>query len=373
MTDKADQALVKALFSKADVLVGGGRPWDIQVHNDAFYRRILAEGTLGLGEAYVDGWWECAALDEFFNRAIRADLGSSIRLNFRMIVTVLLARLLNLQSRQRAFRVGERHYDLGNDLYRGMLDRRMIYSCAYWKDARNLDEAQEAKLELVCKKLELSPGLKVLDIGCGWGGFAIYAAERYGVEVVGITISREQVHFARELCKGLPVEIRLQDYRDVREKFDRIVCIGMLEHVGYKNYPTFMKIVSECLRAEGVCLLHTICNNISTYTGDPWMVKYIFPNSMTPSLAQLSKAAEGLFVIEDIQNIGPGYDQTCMAWHRNFQHAWPGLRESYGERFRRIWQYYLLMAAGNFRARSSQVLQLVVTRPGRAQPNSRQI
>lgn len=373
MRVKRHKTLIQKLLSEADVLVDGDRPWDIHVRNDALYQRILAKGTLGLGEAYVDGWWECNALDEFFNRVIRADLGSSIRLNFRTIVSVLSARLFNLQSQPRAFMVGERHYDVGNDLYREMLDRRMIYSCGYWKDARDLDEAQEAKLELVCKKIELSPGLKVLDIGCGWGGFAIYAAERYGVKVVGLTVSREQFHLAGELCKGLPIEIRFQDYRDIQEEFDRIVCIGMIEHVGYKNYGTFMKVLSKCLRMDGVCLLQTICNNVSTYSIDPWMEKYIFPNSMIPSLAQLSKAAEGLFVIEDIHKIGPDYDQTCVAWNRNFQRAWPLLQDLYGERFRRMWQYYLLSAAGNFRARYLQVLQIVMTQIGRAQPDCRKI
>jgi cyclopropane-fatty-acyl-phospholipid synthase len=370
MKHSAAEAIVKDLLSGADIQIGGDRAWDIQVHNKNFYRRVVAEGTLGLGEAYMDGWWDCVALDEFFDHVIRADLESS-RLNVKAITTLLLARLSNLQSRRRSTTVAEAHYDLGNDLFQEMLDRRMIYSCAYWKNATNLDEAQEAKLELVCKKLELRPGLKVLDIGCGWGGFAIYAADRYGVDVVGVTNSREQFQFTQARCKALPVEVRLQDFRDISGRFDRIVSIGMLEHVGHKNYKTFMDIVYDSLDVEGICLLHTICNNVSTRVGDPWLAKYVFPNSMTPSLAQLSRAIEGRFVVEDIHNIGPGYDPTCMAWHRNFQQGWPRLKGRYGERFRRLWQYYLLMAAGNFRARSSQVLQFVLTRMGRAQPDCR--
>jgi cyclopropane-fatty-acyl-phospholipid synthase len=366
------EALVTRTLSRAGIDVGGNRPWDIQVRNSQFYRRVLASGTVGLGEAYTAGWWDCDRLDEFFCRVISMDLGSSIQMNFQTIATVLLARFMNLQARHRAFEVGEKHYDLGNDLYRAMLDRRMIYSCAYWKDANNLDEAQEAKLDLVCRKLDLTPGLTVLDIGCGWGGFAIYAAEHYGVNVVGVTISKEQFHLAQKLCAGLPIEIRLQDFRDIRGEFDRIVSIGMLEHVGTKNYRDFVKIVHASLKPAGVGLLHSIFNNVSTHTADPWIVKYIFPNGVTPSLSQFSKAMEGQLVVEDIQNIGPDYEPTCLAWNENFERSWPELKDRYGESFRRMWRYYLLMAAGNFRARSSQVLQCVVTRQGDRQPRCRQ-
>lgn len=365
------KTFVQQLLLKADVQIDGKRPWDIQVNNNAFYQKVIAQGTLGLGEAYVDGWWDCEALDEFFYRALRADLRSHLRLNARSIIHLITARIANLQSRSRALTVGKVHYDIGNDLYQSMLDPRMMYSCGYWKNADNLNDAQEAKLELVCQKLALKPGLKILDIGCGWGGFATYAAEKYDVEVVGITISKAQHTLAQKRCEGLPIEIRLQDYRDLTDTFDRIVSIGMFEHVGLKNYRTFMQIVSDCMDADGMCLLHTISENQSRYVGDPWTEKYIFPNGKTPSIAQLSKALEGLFVIEDIHNIGPHYAPTCLAWYQNFQNAWPKLKANYDERFFRMWRYYLLLAAGNFRARFSQVQQIVMTKIGRPQPNIR--
>lgn len=270
-----------------------------------------------------------------------------------------------MQSRRRAFIVGERHYNLGNDLFQNMLDKRMNYSCAYWKDASNLDEAQENKLELICKKLYLQPGMRVLDIGCGWGAFAKYAAERYGVEVVGITVSKDQVALGREMCKGLPVEIKLQDYRDVNEKFDRIVSVGMIEHVGYKNYREYFLIAHRNLKDDGLFLLHTISQVRSTKSTDAWIHKYIFPNGMLPSIAQLAKAVENLFVIEDIHNFGADYDKTLMAWYNNFNTNWGKIKDKYGERFYRMWKYFLLSSAGAFRARNkNQLWQIVLSKNG---------
>ena len=283
----------------------------------------------------------------------------------------LRAKLFNRQSVNRAFEVGEKHYDLGNDLYKAMLDKRLCYSCAYWKDAKTLDQAQEAKLELVCKKMNVKPGMRILDIGSGWGSFAKYAAEKHGAHVVGLTVSREQLAFGRELCKGLPVEFRLQDYRDIDEPFDAILSIGMMEHVGYKNYHTYMQVIDRCLKEDGIAFLHTIGANQSIAVGEPFSDKYIFPNGMLPSITQLSKAMEGIFVIEDLHNLGPHYDPTLMAWHANFEKAWPDLREKYGERFHRMWRYYLLSSAGAFRSRNQQLWQIVFTRIGTAQPASR--
>jgi cyclopropane-fatty-acyl-phospholipid synthase len=319
----------------------------------------------------MDGWWECNALEEFSNRIQRADLESKNRFNMRALITLIANRSLNFQSRSRAFQVGKVHYDIGNDLYRVMLDRRMIYSCGYWEESRDLDEAQEAKLELICRKLMLKPGMRVLDIGCGWGGLAIYAAQKYGVEVVGITISKEQFDLARELAKGYPVRILFQDYRDLEGRFDRIVSVGMAEHVGYKNYRTFMEKASRCLAQEGIFLLHTIGSSSTYYTIDPWTEKYIFPNGKIPSLTQLSEAAEGRFVIEDIHNIGPHYEPTLLAWAENFERARSLPEAIYDKRFRRMWTYYLRMSAGAFKARRLQVFQLVMTHAGKSGVASR--
>ncbi len=360
----AEQQAVQALLDEADIQIGGDRPWDIQVHRTDFYRRVLAGGSMALGEAYMDGWWDCDALDEFTCRVLRAGLREKAGTSWRLIWNVVRARLLNRQSRSRAYHIGEAHYDKGNDLYRAMLDRRMVYSCAYWKQADTLDEAQEAKLDLICRKIGLRSGQRVLDIGCGWGGFAQYAAEEYGAEVVGITVSKKQVRLARERCAGLPVEIRYQDYRDLDESFDHIVSVGMFEHVGPKNYRTYMEVVKRCLRPEGLFLLHTIGASTTSDVVDPWIDTYIFPGGVIPSTKQIAEAAEGLFVHEDWHNFGADYDPTLVAWHENFERHWDALRERYDERFRRMWNYYLLMSAGNFRARANQVWQIVFSHDG---------
>ena len=358
------QDTAQQLLSVAGIKINGNNPWDISVHNDKFYQVVLSQITLGLGESYMDGWWDCDKLDGFFSRVIRAQIQNDIKKNWGLVYQLMLARVLNLQSRNRAFQIGEKHYDLGNELFINMLDKRLVYSCAYWQDAQNLDIAQENKLELICRKLGLKPGMKVLDIGCGWGSFGKYAAEKYRVKVVGITVSKEQVELARTLCVGLPVEIRLQDYRDVNEKFDRVVSVGMIEHVGYKNYRTYMEVVRRCLDADGLFLLHTIGGNKSVKSVDPWINKYIFPNGMLPSIQQLSRSVEGLFVVEDWHNFSADYDKTLMAWYGNLEKNWDNLQSKYDERFHRMWKYYLLSCAGSFRARSNQLWQIVLSPNG---------
>jgi cyclopropane-fatty-acyl-phospholipid synthase len=245
-----------------------------------------------------------------------------------------------------------------------MLDKRMIYSCGYWDTASTLDEAQEAKLDLVCRKLNLQPGMRVLDIGCGWGGTAKFAAEQYEVEVVGITVSEQQAKFGKELCRGLPLDIRLQDYRNITGTFDRVLSIGMFEHVGYKNYTTFMHKVRRLLKDKGLFLLQTIGGNKSVTKNDPWIERYIFPNSMLPSAKQICSAIEGVFVLEDWHSFGAHYDKTLMHWFRNFHEGWDTLKEYYDEQFYRMWKYYLLSCAGSFRASSNQLWQLVLSPKG---------
>jgi cyclopropane-fatty-acyl-phospholipid synthase len=252
-----------------------------------------------------------------------------------------------------------------------MLDKRMLYTCGYWAAVDNLDAAQEAKLDLVCRKINLEPGMTVLDLGCGFGSFAKYAAEKFGVQVKGVTVSKEQVQLGAELCQGLPVEIRLEDYREVTGKYDRVISIGIMEHVGYKNYRTYMEKANQCLKDDGIAFIHTIGNNISSTTSNAWITKYIFPNSMLPSIAQIARAMEGLFVMEDWHNFGQHYDKTVMAWHANFEAAWPELKDKYGERFYRMFRYYLLSCAGAFRARNIQLWQIVMTKPGRDCPDCR--
>jgi len=354
----------RRMLEVADIRVDGSRPWDIRVNHRDLYRRVVADGSLGLGESYMDGWWDCPALDQFFTKILRAELDSKI-LTWTDTLATVKATLLNPQKISRAFQIGEHHYDLGNDLYRLMLDRRMVYSCGYWSDAETLDQAQEAKLELICRKLGLRPGMRLLDIGCGWGGMAAYAAEKYGVSVVGITVSKEQAALARKRCTGLPVSIEIKDYRSMTGTFDRIVSIGMFEHVGQKNYRLFMECQKNLLTDDGLALLHTIGRNKTGKTCDKWISRYIFPNSMLPSMKQISSAVEGVFIIEDWHNFGPDYDTTLMHWFNNFNSNFKRLKnDTYNDRFYRMWKYYLLSCAGSFRARRNHVWQLVLSPRG---------
>jgi cyclopropane-fatty-acyl-phospholipid synthase len=359
------KTIAEDILALAGVKINGNNPWDIRVHNDEFYRRAITEGELGVGESYMDCWWDAEKIDEFICQILKAQLDEKIRLKLSILFRLLSVRLFNLQTRGRAFIVGEKHYDLGNDLFQSMLDKRMVYSCGYWKNAQNLDEAQENKLELICRKIYLKPGMRVLDIGCGWSAFGKYAAENYKVEVTGITVSKEQVELGKKLCEGLPIDIRLMDYRDLNEKYNRIVSVGMFEHVGYKNYKTFFEIADKCLRDDGLFLLHTIGTNISEDTLDLWSEKYIFPNGVLPSVAQIGKAIEKHFVMEDWHSFGQDYDKTLMAWYQNFDKNWEKIKNQYSERFYRMWKYFLLSSAGSFRSRRrNQVWQIVLSKKG---------
>ncbi|MCB0967797.1 MAG: cyclopropane fatty acyl phospholipid synthase [Ilumatobacter sp.] len=355
--------LMERWAEAADIRVGGDRPWDVRVHDERVYRRVITTGTLGLGEAYMDGWWDCDAIDEMVDRAQGTGLAGTLSTRLAPVQAVASVAH-NQQSKRRSREVGRRHYDVGNDLYRRMLDERMIYSCAYWRRASSLDEAQEHKLELIANKLGLEPGMRVLDIGCGWGGAAAYFAERRGCELVGVTISEQQAVLARERCADLPVEVRLQDYRDVDETFDRVYSIGMFEHVGVRNYRTYMEACRRLLRdPDGLTLIHTIGGSRSRRATDPWVERYIFPNSMLPSAKQIAEAAEGVLQLQDWHNFGPDYDRTLMAWHANSEAAWSDLPD-YDERFRRMWRFYLLSSAGSFRSGNLELWQVVFSRDG---------
>jgi cyclopropane-fatty-acyl-phospholipid synthase len=354
------------LLATADIRVGGGRPWDMRVHHPDTFDRILTRGSLGLGESYVDGWWDCDQLDGFITRILRARLDEQVG-RAGWLWASLKARLTNLQSPLRAWQVGELHYDLGNDLYEAMLDPSMAYSCAYWPAAQTLDQAQEAKLELICQKLQLQPGMTLLDIGCGWGSLMLHAARHHQVQCVGLTISKEQVRLGNAKAQGLPVRFELADYRQFNpeghQRFDRIASVGMFEHVGHKNYRAFFQMARRSLRDDGLFLLHTIGKNRAGAAIDPWIEKYIFPNGTLPSASEIAHDSEEDFVMEDWHNFGEDYDKTLMAWHARFEAAWPSLQERYGERFYRMWRYYLLCCAGTFRARDNQLWQVVLS-PG---------
>jgi cyclopropane-fatty-acyl-phospholipid synthase len=364
--DRRDAAdIMQEMLAGAGITVGGPQPWDIQVHDPRVYARVLRDGTLGVGESYVEGWWDCQALDDMIDRLTRAriDFGA----NWALLAHVAKAKMFNLQV-ARPFEVGERHYDVGNDLYRTMLGPRMMYTCAYFRDADTLDAAQEAKLDLVCRKIGLRPGMRVLDLGCGWGGFAAFAAERYGASVVGYTVSREQQAWAREHYGNLAIDIRLDDYRNATGSYDAVVSIGLMEHVGPKNHRAYMELAARCLVPGGVAFIHTIGGASGRTHIDPWFDKYIFPNAVVPTIGQLVTAMEEILVPEAVQNIGPHYDRTLMEWWRNFDAAWPTLRSRYGDRFYRMWRYYLLSSAAYFRARVHNLYQIVATPVGAPQP-----
>jgi cyclopropane-fatty-acyl-phospholipid synthase len=361
---RAAKRKLQELFALADIQINGDRAWDVQVHDERFYQRALSEGSRGIGEAYMDGWWDAGALDEFFARIRRAELAERVR-SLSVLWLAWQGRLFNRQTRSRSRKVAQEHYDLGNDLYQVMLDKTMQYTCGYWKGAGTLEEAQQNKLHLICRKLELEAGMKVLELGGGFGGLAQFMAREYGCQVVSYNISREQVKYGREVCQGLPVRFEEKDYREAinePEPFDRLAAIGLCEHVGYKNYRPFLELAHGCLKDQGLFLLHTIGGNRSMTHTDPWVDKYIFPNSMIPSAAQLGEAMEGLWVIEDWHNFGPDYDKTLLAWWENFERGWPSLRPKYGDRFYRMWKFWLMSSAGTFRARKLQLWQIVLSK-----------
>jgi cyclopropane-fatty-acyl-phospholipid synthase len=371
------EGVIRELFALADIEVGGTRPGDIQVRDPRFYERTLRDASVGFGEAYMDEWWETDALDVTIDKIMRANLKQKIQGSWKLKALTVKAVLLNLQAKSRSAASVEAHYDIGNDLYTRMLDERMVYTCAYWKDATTLQQAQDAKLDLVARKLGLEPGMRVLDLGCGWGGMASWAAEKYGCSVLGVSLSKDQVALGNELWgpkgKKLDVELRLMDYRDVQGTFDRVVSIGMMEHVGPKNHREMMQVIHRTLADDGVALVHTIANNRSLRHGTPFIEKYIFPNAVAPSLAQIGRAMEGLFVPEDLHNIGPDYDPTLMAWWANFDRTYSEIANRYDRRFYLMWKFYLLAAAGASRSRDGQLYQVVMTKTGRAQPDCRAI
>ena len=361
--------VIQNKLKELGVVINGKDPWDPVVTDERFYHRIMAEKSLGLGESYMDGWWQCRRIDEFISRVLRGAVDDDIKGGVKLALLSLPSKLMNLQSKSRSKIVAEEHYNIGNDLFTSFLDPNLQYSCGYFKNTEELAQAQINKLDLIAEKLELQPGDRLLDIGCGWGGLAKYMAQKYGCHVTGVNIADEQLKFAREYCKGLPVEFAKKDYRDISDRYDKIVSVGMFEHVGQKNYRNFMEVAFHALKDEGIFLLHTIASNQSGPNCDAWLNKYIFPNGVLPSLAQIAAMAEGLFVMEDMQNLGPHYDKTLMHWYANFTNAWPRLASKYGERFRRMFEYYLLCCAGSFRSRTVQLFQVLMTKKGRSQPD----
>ena len=294
-----------------------------------------------------------------------------------LLLHLLKARLLNLQDRARSPEVAKRHYDLSNAFYELMLGETMGYTCAYWKEADSLDAAQRAKYDLVCRKLKLKEGESLLELGCGWGGFAKYAAEHYGCRVTAVNISEQQVNYARELCRGLPVEVHRCDYRDHSHynpegrRFDKTVSIGMAEHVGPKNHRTWLEVVHRQLAVDGLFLIHTIGSGRSLTACDPFTDRYIFPGSVLPSVKQLGAASEGLFIWEDLHNFGVYYFDTAREWHKNFVDNWAAIQalgpKLFDQTFFRMWSFYLKAAMGMARSKDAQLWQIVLSKRGSLQ------
>jgi cyclopropane-fatty-acyl-phospholipid synthase len=359
---------LEAILQEADIELDGSRPWDIEVRDERFYDRVFRDSDMGVGESYVAGWWDCAKLDELAERVLEHDLYRHAGAGWRCWLVGIRGRLFNLQSRSRAPEVARAHYDLGNGFFQELLGSTMAYSCADWSRARNLEQAQQDKFDVICRKLHLRRGQKLLDIGCGWGGLARHAAVNYGCQVTGITISKAQEEHASALCRELPVRIFCWDYRDGRlgglGLFDRIVSVGMFEHVGWKNYRRYMSVVSDLLRDDGLFLLHTIGVSRPSTVGF-WLERNIFPNSELPRMVHIVGAIDELFVVEDWQNVGAYYDQTLMAWHANLDLYAQRHSLSRDSAFYRRWAFYLLTCAGLFRVRNrAQLWQIVMSKRG---------
>jgi cyclopropane-fatty-acyl-phospholipid synthase len=332
-------------------------------------------GLYELGESYMRGEWEVADLVQLMRHVFTQSPLIPVKhskLGARFIRFLITDRLRNPQINQGAFDVARGHYDLGNDLFSAMLDRETItYTCGYWRNAKTLEQAQVAKIDLLCRKLHLRPGMRVLDIGCGWGNFAHYAAKNYGVKVVGLTVSKEQAALARQRCVDLDVEILLQDYRTFSGEFDRVVSIEMIEAVGRKNMAGFFDMAHRCLAQGGLFALQAISAETFSWSSSVtldqyvlWLQKRIFPNGYLPNIRHLTKPSVSGLVIEDLHNFSYDYALTLKEWYERFESAWPQLAPAYGEPFRRMWRYYLQGCEALFRERMVQLYQIVYSKGG---------
>jgi len=347
--------------------------WGLKIDDASVRRGIARGGIVALGEAYERSEWDCDDLESFMYRVFTSAPPRLSRAAWaRLILAALDQRLFNRQRGRGAFDIGMKHYDLGNALFSSMLDESMSYTSGYWARAQTLAEAQEAKLDLICKKLNLQRGQRVLDIGCGWGNFAQFAATRYGARVTGVTVSKEQAALAREHCQGLPVDIRMQDYRAVEGTFDHVVSIEMIEAVGRKNIPAFYKTVDRVLADGGRSVIQAISGDTLSRTSDRgldqyilWLLRYIFPDGYLPKARELIPSRGTNLQVDGWQRLTDDYPQTLRAWARRFNDNWDRLKDSYDEAFRRRWNFYLFGCAAAFRAGLVNVSQVVYRKHGR--------
>jgi cyclopropane-fatty-acyl-phospholipid synthase len=360
---------VERILSTVDVRIGGSRPFDMQVHSDLFYKRVLLEGSVGLGESYMDGLWDCADLEELVFRFVESGIERRFRLLPGFVTMNALGHLVNRQPRSLGERTS-RHYNTDNDLFASFLGKYKNYSCAFYEEGDDLDTAQLKKMDLICDELCLRPGENVLDIGGGWGEIAKHMASR-GCRITSINIADEQMRAAREHCKGASVDVVKCDYRDVAGTFDKIAIIAMMSHVGHKNHRPLFETVHRHLAPDGLVFVDTVGSAVSLQNGNPWIDKYIFPGIVFPSIQQISRAVEGLFVIEAVRNFGASYVKTLRAWNANLRRAWPRLSHRHDERTRRMFEFFFLTVAGFFRARDFQNWYVVLSPEGTTQPAMR--
>lgn len=354
----------------------------IRIHDSLTEWKMAVNPLLYTGEAYMDGKLtiEEGTLYDFLDLATR-DLwepGNSVMIAGLEALRKLLRVVQQLNPVRRARANVAHHYDLSDDLYDMFLDADRQYSCAYFDHSgATLDEAQESKKRHIAAKLLLNrPGLRVLDVGCGWGGLALYLASETGAHVTGITLSQEQLRFARERAErtGLADKVRfhLRDYRLEEGTYDRIVSVGMFEHVGTPHYPAFFGKVRELLTADGVALLHTIGRAEPPGVTNPWIRKYIFPGGYCPALSEVMRVIErNMLTVTDVEVLRLHYAQTLREWRRRFAENREKVKEIYDERFCRMWEFYLAGAEVAFRNENQVVFQLQMARDQEAVPLTR--
>lgn len=363
----SSEGLVRSILESAGIQANGTETWDPRINDQRFWNRVAMDGMLGLGDSYVDRWWDSDDIPEFFNRAIRGRLLVWTSRSHHAILKRIRDWAFNPQNPRRAVANVKAHYTERDELVLGMLGPWNAYSCAFFEDpehpAEGLAVAEARKLELICRKLSLNSSDRFLDIGCGWGSLLGYAQKHYGVKGDGITPAPNQAAFVSRTY-GLTVYER--DYRRIDTHYDRIASVGMYEHVGPKNARTYMETVNRSLNKNGLFLLHFFGRpSADIPLLDTWTDRYIFPGAYLPTSAETHAAAEGLLEIVHQDEWGRHYDPTLCAWERNFEEY--AVREGLKERNQalyRMWRYYLLSAAGAFRSGDIALWQMVFKKRG---------
>jgi cyclopropane-fatty-acyl-phospholipid synthase len=348
----------------------------LNVSDDSVWYDIITKANLGIAEGYMHGKIDVDPLPLFLSLLNDTSIGTRRKEKFDVLgmvigaieaPTQMMGWLFNLQTKELSSRVTKQHYDAGNDLYEVMLGPSMSYTCAYWKDAENLDQAQEAKFNLIMRKLELQPGMKVADLGMGWGTAAAYMHKHGKVNVTGVSLSEKQVEWAQNNLVKDGLRFIWSDYRehcedpDIVGTYDRIYSIGMFEHIGPKNYEPFFKCIKALLKPDGLAVVHTIGEPDFVAASDQFLEKYIFPGAVIPTLPMATKAFEHHFILEDFQNFGHDYSKTLAAWHVNSLKFFRENPNAYSPEFQRMWEYYLKMCEALFELRINQLWHFVLS------------